>query len=86
MTEGADEVISSCTQLLPRWPSEGGLREIYEINKAIKAQMPMSILRLSRDGGTKDAQMIEEASLLAMEAERFHQDIYGNLPGYPRQR
>lgn len=70
VTEGADEVdiVLALNAFLDGRPKEAS-REIYEINKAIKAiNADVHLKVILETGALKDSQMIEEASMLAMEA------------------
>ncbi len=70
VTDGADEVdiVLALNSFLDGRPQEAS-REIYEINKAIKAiNFDVHLKVILETGVLKDAAQIEEASMLAMEA------------------
>ncbi len=70
VTDGADEVdiVLALNSFLDNRPEEAS-REIYEINKAIKAiNSDVHLKVILETGVLKDAGLIEQASMLAMEA------------------
>ncbi|HKM12244.1 MAG TPA: deoxyribose-phosphate aldolase [Bacteroidales bacterium] len=70
VTDGADEVdiVLALNSFLDGRPEEAS-REIYEINKAVKAiNSDVHLKVILETGALKDATQIEQASMLAMEA------------------
>ena len=85
MTDGADEVdiVLALNSFLDGRPEEAS-REIYEINKAVKAiNSDVHLKVILETGALKDATQIEQASMLAMEAGA---DFIKHLPAkFPLQ-